>query len=388
MYKKTLGIVVLLVLSAQFLPCASEDGYMEWTFEPRTDRSLSVTLVDTLERGTTSYSIVGLSRELWIRNLRTYEYLSGDEIESELTYDSETDTQSIDLTFDDPVPEGFQAVIEFDASDYLEEEAEKTFIFYWGFGTYRETAHSAKVILPKDAELLEVDLANPTKVEEKEQVTVYYKGTSDEDVSFEFELTFSSSGKSYISLAERYEEGGQYDQAISQYQKAKSFYNRFNLYRRDKSTILGELQEKIYAIQKIQADTAFQDGMDAFNEKNYETAQEHFEKAETLYTTIKDAEGEAACREMTDEIERIGELRKEADSLLEQGKTQFDGEQYELAQESFNQARQKYEELGDTQKVSECDEWITKCTEAAGLGTILVVLGVALGLLLKRFFSS
>jgi hypothetical protein len=214
-----------------------------------------VKAVSTMVEGTDSYKIVGLSSELWIKNLNTYELESRKAIESTVQYDSETDTQSIIMEFDEPTPEDFKVVIELDAAEHLSEEAEKTFIFGWDFGSDREKFHTALVILPKDTELLEVQHTNPKKVEEKEQVMIYYEGISGPGYTFQFQVTFSASGKNYIQLAEIYEEAQQHDQAISQYQMAKSFYNRFNLYKKDKSAILGELQEKIFAIQKTQADS-------------------------------------------------------------------------------------------------------------------------------------
>ena len=385
---RKMGMVVILMVSlAPFIDCSQKTADIEWTFEPHADRSLSVKAVCTMTEGTTTYRIIGLSSELWIKNLKTYELESRKAIESTVQYDSETDTQSIIMEFDEPTPEDLKVVMEFDAADHLSEEAEKTFIFEWNFGSDREKFHTALVILPKDTELLEVEYTNPKKVEEKEQVMIYYEGISGPGYTFQFQVTFSASGKNYIQLAEIYEEAQQYDQAISQYRMAKSFYNRFDLYKKDKSAILGELQEKIFAIQKIQADSVFQEGMDAFNEKDYETAETTFEKALTMYETLKDTEGELACESMLSECLRIEDLQKEADTYFEQGKTQFTSEEYESALESFTKARQNYEELEDTAKVTECDEWIAKCNEA-GIGVILCVSGVLGGMLLKRRWSS
>ena len=374
---------MVVVLASLIPPVLCTEQATEWTFEPHTDRSVSVKTVISLGENYTSYEITGLSGELWIRNLKTYEYESRKSIESEVIYDSGTDTQSVALTFDEPTPENFKFVLEFDASDLLKEEEEKTFIFYWDFGSQVDRLNSAVVILPKDAELLEVEYETPKKVEENEQVYVYYEGISGPSARFRFQLTFSSSGKGYIRLGDRYEESGQYDQAISNYQKAKSFYSRFDLYKKDKSKILGELQDHIFAIQKIQADSEFEKGMDAFDQKDYTKAESYFEKAESLYKILKDTQGEALCQEMISECEEIEELKKEADTLFEQGETQYGAENYEGAKESFTQARSKYEELGDTEKVSECDGWITKCEEA-DVGILLCVLGIFAVLLWRK----
>ncbi|MBU7010314.1 MAG: hypothetical protein HXS46_06450 [Theionarchaea archaeon] len=275
-------------------------------------------------------------------------------------------------------------VMEFDLYDYMEEEKEKTFIFEWYWSTEKPKSHTAVVFLPTDAELLEVAYAIPRKVEETDRVAVYYEGESTPSQSFRFQLTFSSTGKGYVKLAERYKETGQYDLAISYYQKAKSFYNRFTLYRKDKSAILKELQDNIFAIQEIQADTMFQGAMNTFQHKNYEEARAQFEQTQTLYRILKNGEREAACQEMIAECERMEQLKKEADNLFELGRSQYEAEQYEKAKESFVQAKEKYEEQEDTDKVAECDQWIVTCDEAE-VGTGLCILGILVILLWKKY---
>ncbi|MBU7045900.1 MAG: hypothetical protein HXS54_05635, partial [Theionarchaea archaeon] len=127
---RKMGIVIVLMVSlAPFIDCGQKPADIEWTFEPHADRSLSVKAVCAMTEGTTTYRIIGLSSELWIKNLKTYELESRKDLESTVQYDSETDTQSIIIEFDEPTPEDFKVVMEFDAADHLSEEAEKTFVF-------------------------------------------------------------------------------------------------------------------------------------------------------------------------------------------------------------------------------------------------------------------
>ncbi len=384
--KKKLGVmaILFLILSLHQLGCQEDTPGMEWTFEPHTDRSVHVKAVISIGEDIVSYAMTGISREYWIKNLTAYEYESRKSISSEIQYDSATDTQTIMLTFKDPTPEGFKCAIEFDLFDFLEEEEDKVFIFEWIFGTDEERPHTAVVYLPKDAELLEVEYLTPVEVEvEKEPQIIHYEGKSGSSAAFRFLLVFSSSGKNYVNLAERYEESGQYDQAISYCQKAKSFYNRFDLYGRSKSELVGDLQERIFAMQEIQADTAFEEAVNMVDQGEYEKAKSQFVTAESLYRVLKDTEKESQCSAMITECEEMEELKKEAERLFEQGKTQYGAEQYEEAKESFTQAKPKFEELEDAGRVAECEEWITKCDEA-GLGIGLCILGVLLGLLLKK----
>ncbi len=342
MSKKLLALVVVLwVLCAIPLLCSDFQDSTEWTIEPHTDRSVHVKAVSTIREDVISEKITGLQREWWIKNLRVYAYQSGEPIEHEIQYDSDTDTQIIALTFSEPTPQGFVYVIEFDLYDYMEEEEEKTFILKWYWSTDEQRSHTAVVFLPADAELLEVKYRAPRNVEETDQVAVYYEGESNTSQSFRFQLTFSSTGKGYVKLAGRYKETGQYDLAISYYQKAKSFYNRFTLYRKDKSAILKELQDNIFAIQEIQAGTMFQDATDTFQQKNYEEAQEQFEQAQALYKILKNGEGEAACEEMIAECERMEQLKEEADNLFELGKSQYEAEQYEKSKREFCTSQRK-----------------------------------------------
>jgi tetratricopeptide (TPR) repeat protein len=122
----------------------------------------------------------------------------------------------------------------------------------------------------------------------------------------------------------------------------------------------------------------------------YETAKQKFLEAKQIYQecglTQKVSETETAISEL-DELMRKEEILQEADSLFEQGKEAFEEESYESALDYFQQAREKYESV-ESEKVSECDEWIekTKIEMEKGfcLGTALVVVLVALGILILK----
>ena len=81
-------------------------------------------------------------------------------------------------------------------------------------------------------------------------------------------------------------------------------------------------------------------------------------------------------------------LAKKAETLLEQGKKQYKSFKYPSATKSFFQAKTKFEELGNTEKVSECEEWLHKI-EAVYQTMLVCILGiVVLSLVLWRRFTE
>ncbi|MFQ6088828.1 MAG: hypothetical protein ACE5K0_08015, partial [Candidatus Methanofastidiosia archaeon] len=81
------------------------------------------------------------------------------------------------------------------------------------------------------------------------------------------------------------------------------------------------------------------------------------------------------------------EIKAKADSLFEQGKGAFENKDYESAKSSFEQAKQRYKEIGDMEKVSECDEWLQKVEieeKKAGIGVWVVLVGFVLAIEILR----
>jgi hypothetical protein len=386
MKKRIMGSILPVLLLSLIQPMHCTGPYdMVWTFEPRTDGVVNVRTVISAQEGWDTYYIGWLPEESWIRNVKAYIYGSSEPLDAKVQHDSETNSQKIVVTFNEATTEGLKFVVEFEICDHLIEEEEKKFIFEWYFRTDTENNHWIVVILPKDAELLEVDEKAPRTVDETGQVMLYYEGESWSGHFFGVSITFSSTGKVYKGLAENYRERGQLEQALSYYRKAVSFYARYDLYGKDKTQFLAEVKDNMSAVQKIQADAAFQEGTDAFNKREYTEAKLKYEEAQNLYTFIKDTEGEAACTDMINQCIRIGEVKKEAGELFEQGVTYYEKQVYTEAAKSFNKARTMYGEIGDTNKVSECDQWILTCDEAAGSGVFFCILGILIVLFWKKY---
>ncbi len=337
--------------------------------------------------GTDSYTFLEVPGEIWVKNFKAYEYESETPIEHHVYYDNKTRKQTITLNFNQPVPEPFVFGIKFDLADFMEEKKEKVFIFEWWYRSEKEYTHTGVVFLPKGVELLDLQYLEPARMEEGEQIIIYYERKPTGYSDFNFLLAFSASGKDYVKLAAHYEGKKDYNLAISYYKRAMSFYGRYRFFAETNPEFLRELSQKTLAIQEIHADNTFEEAAEAFEQGEYEEAKLKFEKAEPLYRVLKDTEKEFQCREMIIECEKIL-LEKEAKTLLEQGIIQYESEDYTRAKKSFIQARTKFEELEDTEKVSECEKWSDKVEEVYQI--ILVGIGgaVAFSLVLWQRFRE
>jgi len=383
MEKKILGIAVflLVILNLQVF-CEKDNSPILWTFEPRTDRSVHVYAVICVKKGINSYEFMDIPEEIWIKAVKASEYVSKTPLEHRVQYDSKTDRQTISVIFNEPTPEDYRIEIEFDLMDFMEEKKERVFIFEWYFRSDEKKNHTAVVSLPKGAELLEMKYLEPVKMEEGEQVVLSYEGTSKSSIDFRFQLVFSPSGKDHVKLAKRYEESGNYDLALSYYKRAMSLYGRYTFYMETNPEVLREIRERIFVIQKMQADNAFEEAVEVFEQGEYKKAQSQFEELEPLYRILKDTERESECRELITECERIEKLG-EAEKLLEEGKKQYEAEEYGEAKESFVQARNLLKEAGDTEKVSECEEWLGRYHENE-IAVVVTALGVVVVLLMVK----
>ena len=371
MLKIVILFLILLMPLNQQISCNNDSPTILWNFQLYKDRYVHVEAVVSLKKSTDSYKFLEVPEEIWIKNIEIRTE-SGNSIEHKITYNNRTKTQLITLMFSQPLTDS-TLNIELDLMDIIRKKDE-IFFFEWWYTSEEEEYHTAVVTLPQGEELLELKYITPEKVEEGDKATVFYKGKSGPKDDFRFQIAFSSAGKYYIGLGEKYQEEERYDPAIFYYRRAKSIYGQFNLYRPDGAALLAELQNRIFAMQKILADSIFQEGLTAFDQEDFETAKPLFEKAENLYYILKDTERESKCREMINEIERLKGL-KEADGVLEQGKEQYRNFKYLEAEKIFVQAKNMFEELGDAEKVSECEEWLQKCNDVYET-VVMAILGI------------
>jgi hypothetical protein len=335
MLKIVIVLLILLTPLNQQIFCNEDSSTLLWNFQFYKDRYVHVEAVVSLKKSTASYKFLEVPEEIWIKNIEIRTE-SGDSISYEVTYNNRTKTQIITLMFSQPLTDS-TLNIELDLMDSIRKKDE-VFFFEWWYTSEEEESHTAVVTLPQGEELLELKYITPEKVEEGDKVTVFYKGKSGPKDDFRFQIAFSSAGRYYIGLGEKYQEEERYDPAIFYYRRAKSIYGQFNLYRPDGAALLAELQNRIFAMQKILADSTFEEGLTALDQKDFETAKPLFEKAENLYNILKDTERESKCREMINECERLKGL-KEADKVLEQGREQYRNFNYLEAEKPLSRPR-------------------------------------------------
>jgi tetratricopeptide (TPR) repeat protein len=128
--------------------------------------------------------------------------------------------------------------------------------------------------------------------------------------------------------------------------------------------------------------------MEAFNREDYESAKTLFAEAQIIYNSVNNSAKASECQDYIDtcahNLEQA-QLRVKAEALFNEGVNYFQQEQYEEAKTKFEEALTIFTELGDEEKIEECKEQITSCEEAGKgfcLGTVMVSLIVIWGSLI------
>jgi tetratricopeptide (TPR) repeat protein len=157
-------------------------------------------------------------------------------------------------------------------------------------------------------------------------------------------------------------------------------------------TSIGE-QERI-AHTTAEADQKFQEALESYNNEEYEEALKTFKEALKLYYQVDNSEKADECQDYINECGAYlegEEAKEEAEQLFAQGMDYYNNQQYEEAKTAFEQALEKYKEAGDDEKVKECEEWIESCEEPEEpeekngicLGSCIIFLLLAYAVLLR-----
>ena len=86
-----------------------------------------------------------------------------------------------------------------------------------------------------------------------------------------------------------------------------------------------------------------------------------------MFEALGNTEKTSECQnyiDQCDQFEAERKLKSEAQSSFNKGVGLFEQQQYEEAKSAFEEALAKYTDLGDEEKIRECEEWITSCEEA------------------------
>ncbi|MBU7022204.1 MAG: hypothetical protein HXS41_14205 [Theionarchaea archaeon] len=149
---------------------------------------------------------------------------------------------------------------------------------------------------------------------------------------------------------------GEYSDAKDTFERALKMYADMGV-----RTMTSEIQSMITQCDKgIEAGLSYIQGEERFEERDYGTALEQFKNSRTLFEEIRDARGSQEAQAMVDACMK----GIDAATALEEGMGYVGLQDYENAKNSFEKAFAVYRELGDEEKVRECEEWIATCEQS------------------------
>jgi tetratricopeptide (TPR) repeat protein len=320
----------------------------------------------------------------------------------------EGDGVSYTLIFGEMKNIGFRFTVEYDSRERIEEKSDDVYYFYCGWWAVSQVSlFDVTVILPKNHELLYTNYLDPIEIisQSGHQHIIIKKIISAEE-TFRIGAMFSQKGIQLIKRADNRYHLKKYDEARAAYRDAIKFYSQFSkLFGKNRSEFIGELQKHVDECEKIiheeliisnthRAEETFNQAVTALNEKDYEKARALFIEAQNLYDSVGNLPKKSECQDYIDQCTAIIENRlslSEAQSLLDEGISLFEDQEYEEANLKFKEALTKFSELGEGEKMEECEEWIASCEEALHppssgicLGTTLIGILIFSGLLLQK----
>jgi tetratricopeptide (TPR) repeat protein len=373
--------ILILLLVLQFV----QIGYLqsktytiyEWEIEPNLDGSAHIEITITLGYWSSEIShTYSNSRPVVIESIRAWETASGAAIKVETA--DQGDSLKIVFKFGEKKEPGYQFTVEYDRLKKVEEKYEEVFYFDMAFGG--EIQHSATITLPVGHELLYATYLDPIEVSaDANHVLVKFRKPDPEEEWFRCGVMFSKKGIQLLNNAENRFNRGQYEEAEDAYEVAIEFYSQFSeLYGRDKDEFLAELEEKVTECKNLAekerierntqiAEEKFEEALAAFNNEDYRSATVLFKEAQSKYNSVSDSEKASECQNYIDKcteyLEKI-QSRANAETLLDEGIAHFRQGQYEEAKTKFQEALTIFTELNDEEKIQDCKEWIASCEEA------------------------
>ena len=155
--------------------------------------------------------------------------------------------------------------------------------------------------------------------------------------------SISSEGDSYFEKRE-------YETAKAKFQEARELYNKLGNSSQvkfcDIAILLAEAGKKAHSF--------FSEALSYFEKKMYSEAKSKFNEAKNTYSMVGNKQKIQECETYISKCD----TGIEADSLIEKGKAHYEEGTYDEAKLSFEKAQQKYKEIGDTEKVQQCQQMI------------------------------
>ena len=194
-------------------------------------------------------------------------------------------------------------------------------------------------------------------------------------------------------------ESGEYTLAKSTFAQSKNYLeSTLKVYESDTTQTMIETLDSLLADCEtgLKAETLFQEGVTLYESGHYSAALSPLQEAQTLFQSINVDNKE--CTTLVQQCESRIETeksQKEAGTLLNEGITYFEEQQYKRAKTKFEEALSVFTELQNEEKIAECKEWITSCEEVSKdeeslkiptviIGTLVTLLVTIIGLLQLR----
>lgn len=127
-------------------------------------------------------------------------------------------------------------------------------------------------------------------------------------------------------------------------------------------------EERVESSEQL-GDEKYEEAVAAYNSGDYAGARQLFQQAQNAYLSAGNSEKADECQtyiETCDQSLEQGQQKTDADALFDEGIDLFDQQQYEDAKAKFEEALAAYTDLGDEEKVQECKDWISSCEEQMG----------------------
>ncbi|KYK36872.1 MAG: hypothetical protein AYK19_00845 [Theionarchaea archaeon DG-70-1] len=163
-----------------------------------------------------------------------------------------------------------------------------------------------------------------------------------------------------------------YSQAKLQFEKAKKLYLEANMTEK-----VSEMQGMIAKCDKaLDAETAYQKGMEYYSKKEYDNALTEFQRSKSLYDEIEDTKGSDKTQLM---IDKCGGALKTliAEAAYQEGMECYKHHEYDNAITKFEEAITLYEELENTEKAEELQNKLQEARDKnATKNRIFVIFGI------------
>lgn len=151
----------------------------------------------------------------------------------------------------------------------------------------------------------------------------------------------------------------------------------------DRTRFEGSTKVKVVNTQLVElAEKRFEEAVAAFDNEDYESAEQLFSQAQDTYRAISNSTKVSECQDYVDQCSQyLEEKQLKADKavgLFDEGIAYFEQEQYSQARTKFEEALTLFTELDDEESIKECEEWIASCEEALNPPKTEICLGTAM----------